>query len=260
MNKEKWIVLSAALILIAAAAGYLASVKNKQRLGNPGLKMVQQPVLVEKGKAFETNLLETVDLPSDVLDYSATPLPITEAELGWLPKDTTFARRRYVARQAFPIDVSIVLMGRDRTSIHKPEICLTGQGWRVETSELLRVPVSKPHSYDLPILKLIAAKDTPDENGRMIQRRAVYVYWFVSENRLTASHRERVWWMAKDLITTGILQRWAYVACLSICPPGQEEVTFTRIKEFIAASVPEFQLVSSSSSAVAGPATAAILK
>ena len=72
--------------------------------------------------------------------------------------------------------------------------------------------------------------------------RSLYVYWFAAENSLTARHGERMWWMAKELIRTGTLQRWAYVACWSQCVPGQEGPAFQRMKEFIAAAVPQFQL------------------
>jgi hypothetical protein len=51
-----------------------------------------------------------------------------------------------------------------------------------------------------------------------------------------------MWWMARDLIKTGILQRWAYVSYCAFCLPGQEDATFERMKAFIAASAPEFQL------------------
>jgi hypothetical protein len=52
-----------------------------------------------------------------------------------------------------------------------------------------------------------------------------------------------MWWMARDLFRTGILQRWASISYFAACAPGQEEATFKRIKQLIAASVPEFQLV-----------------
>ena len=72
---------------------------------------------------------------------------------------------------------------------------------------------------------------------------AVLVYWFVADNQLTADHRQRMWWMARDLLRCGVLQRWAYVLQFSICEPGREETTFARLSEFIRASVPEYQLV-----------------
>ena len=58
-----------------------------------------------------------------------------------------------------------------------------------------------------------------------------------------------MWWMARDLITKGVLQRWAYISCFSVCPPGQEEALYARMREWIAAAVPQFQLS-------AGPAVA----
>ena len=52
-----------------------------------------------------------------------------------------------------------------------------------------------------------------------------------------------MWWMAQKLLTTGVLQRWAYISCFAVCLPGQEDALFEHMKRFIAASVPEFQLV-----------------
>jgi hypothetical protein len=77
--------------------------------------------------------------------------------------------------------------------------------------------------------------------------RGVFLYWFVADNELTAYHWERMWWMARDLVRTGVLQRWAYVTVFSPCFPGEEEATFERMKRFVSSSVPEFQLA-------AGPA------
>ncbi|HVV00492.1 MAG TPA: hypothetical protein VHH88_03965, partial [Verrucomicrobiae bacterium] len=48
--------------------------------------------------------------------------------------------------------------------------------------------------------------------------------------------------MAKQMLLTGVLQRWAYVMCFSACPPGQESATVDRMKKFIAAAAPQFQL------------------
>jgi hypothetical protein len=257
MNKEKWIALGVVLALISASASYLNSVRNRQRLGKPGLKMVDRPVVDEKGEVIGTN---TVDLPLTVLDYVAKPWPVSRIECNTLPKDTTFGRVFYVPQNRqdrFEAGLSVVLMGADRTSIHKPEICLETSGWRIERSELSAIPISRPHPYELPVLKLTARGQRKLPDGGTEDLRAIYVYWFVSDSRLTAKHRERVWWMVKDLVSTGVLSRWAYVACLSICPPGQEDATFDRMKQLIAASVPEFQLVTGARAATALPVKAA---
>jgi hypothetical protein len=80
------------------------------------------------------------------------------------------------------------------------------------------------------------------EKGVRGRARALYVFWFVADGQLTADHNERMLWMARDLLMTGVLQRWAYVSCVSYCQPGQEEAAFARMSELIGAAVPRFQL------------------
>jgi hypothetical protein len=127
--------------------------------------------------------------------------------------------------------------------LHKPQFCLEGIGLHIDdtASSEGTVQVQRPCAYDLPVMKLVASNRITSKNQNLSER-AVYVYWFVSSNQLTARHGQRMWWMARDLLRTGVLQRWAYVSALAVCWPGQEDATFQRIKEFIAAAAPEFQL------------------
>ena len=241
MNKQKWLVVAVVLALTGSTAAFMNHLQAGRKLGLPGLKMIQSPVY-----DTNTNVVgnETVDLPLNVLDYQSEPVPVSLAELEWLPSDTTFGRRHYLNTNDFSsMDISVVLMGTDRTSIHKPQVRLEGQGWSIEQSDLVKVPMSRPHPYELPVMRLVSPAKRLRVGNRTVPVRAVFVYWFVSDHRLTAQHSERMWWMAKDLVTTGVLPRWAYVACYTFCEADQVEPAFERMKEFIAASVPDFQLV-----------------
>ena len=226
------------LAVISVGACLLLYLQSHQRLGQPGVRLAAQPVRDPEGRVVGTN---SVSLPEQVLDYSSEPAPVTRLELGWLPKDTTYGRRLYQAPDGFGVLMSVVLMGTDRTSIHKPQYCLTGQGWRIDRSDQTTIRVERPDPYDLPVMRLTATGIRETAAGEKSVARGIYVYWFVADNELTADHLERMWWMARDLICTGTLQRWAYVSCFAACLPGQEEATYRRMKEFIAASVPEFQ-------------------
>jgi exosortase len=234
LGPRPWPALAVTLVLLAGTGVALGRIGSEQHLGKPGL------VLRANAAADRT---QGVWLPEQVLEFSSKTQEVTEVELNWLPKDTTFGRRGYVSsKDGFEVALSVVLMGTDRTSIHKPQYCLDGQGWRIQTTETAVVPINRPYPYDLKVMKLTTAPRQFTENGRTFTARGIYVYWFVAENELTPYHGERMWWMARDLIRTGVLQRWAYVAYFTACPPGMEEATFTRLKEFIAASVPQFQL------------------
>ena len=63
----------------------------------------------------------------------------------------------------------------------------------------------------------------------------------MADGALTAHRSQRLRWMAEELLKTGTLQRWAYVACFAQCAPGEEDKAFARVKEFVAEAVPEFQ-------------------
>jgi hypothetical protein len=184
-------------------------------------------------------------MPERVLDYQSELLEVDDITLNALPRDTSFGQRRYKAPDGMVLDLRAVLMGTDRASIHKPQICLPAQGWQIDDvhSAQTSLNIERPFAYQLPIMKLVARK-TVSDGGREQTWSAVYVYWFVADDALSGSPSgfERMWWMATKLLKTGVLQRWAYVSCFVACPPGQEDATFDRMKQFIVAAVPEFQL------------------
>ena len=80
--------------------------------------------------------------------------------------------------------------------------------------------------------------------GERVTRNGVYIYWYVADKALSGdpSGAERMWSMARKLLETGELQRWAYVTFLAYCPPGQEAATYDRLREFISAAVPDLQV------------------
>jgi hypothetical protein len=235
MNKQNLILSVLTLSLIGGTAGLLAHLRTNQRLGLPGVKT--SPL------ANSRNL--KVELPELVLDYTSQDSEVDKIVLGTLPADTSFGQRSYTAPDNFWIQLNVVLMGADRTSLHKPQFCLEGQGFHIDqgASAETSVRMEKPEAYDLPVVKLIANRQTMI-NGQPTALKAVYVYYYVADGAISASALgfQRMWWMARDLVRTGVLQRWAYVSYFAVCMPGQEDATFERMKKFISASVPEFQL------------------
>ena len=236
-----------ALVLIGAATTFLATYQKRQRLGKPGVRVVSEPtysidaVARTNPPTIYTNV--SVFLPPNVLHYRSQPGPISSGVIQALPKDTTFGRRIYFSGTNEPlIDYQVVLMGTDRTSIHEAQVCLKGNGVEITSSEPSTIRITKPHAYDLPIMKLKFRREVFDEAGGRRMLGGIYLYWFVADNQLTVDHLQRVWWMARDVLWTGVLQRWAYVICVKTCEPGEEDRTYEQLKEFIAASVPEFQL------------------
>lgn len=229
-------------VLVALTAGLLVRARHNYQLGTPGIKVAEIPMygVFEK----QTNILSpvSVPLPEAPLDYTSEPVHVSSVESQMLPPDTVYGRRLYRASDGLPMMISVVLMGTDRTSIHKPQYCLTGMGHSIISSEVITIPMTRPHRYDLQVMKLTTASERRTGDGRVVPMRGLFLYWFVADNQLTPHHGERMWLMGRDLVTKGLLQRWAYVAYWSVCVPGQEETLLRRMKEFIAETAPEFQL------------------
>jgi hypothetical protein len=239
MTRQKIILAVMALLMMGGASGLLVWMKAKQRLGEPGVKTM--PI------AGSHNL--KVMLPSDVLSYKSEELEQSEIVTNVLPADTSYGQRRYTNREN-PNDwllLNVVLMGADRTSLHKPQYCLEGAGWKIDHPATVetKVAMDRPRSYELPVIKIISTRDIMDANGQTMTVRGLYVYWFVADGALSGdkSGSERMWSMAKNLLKKGELQRWAYISCFAVCLPGKEDETFERVKKFMVAAVPEFQLV-----------------
>jgi len=233
MNRQRLILLAVVLGLIGTTAVGLLWLQQNQRLGLPGVKT--QPVAGKGG--VEIPLPETV--PGYTSEAVPTPAVVTNA----LPADTSFGQRVYRAADGFLVQLNVVLMGADRSSIHKPQICLPAQGWTINRTERTTIQMTRPERYDLPVIKLTSSNQVV-VNGQPVAARGIYVYWFVTAGERSAdpSGLRRMWRSMLHLLRTGEMQRWAYVSAFAVCAPGQEDAAFARMKQLIAATVPEFQL------------------
>ena len=232
MSRRKILIFVVVLALIGGGAAALTWLKQNQKLGQPGIR----------AKAIPGTIKLDFDLPAQVLDFTSKKEAQDQSVLNTLPQDTSYAQRLYVATNGFWVNANVILMGADRTSIHKPEFCLPGQGWQINQKETTDISIPGKHPYQLEVAKWTISNFMQDAEGRKQKVSGLYVFWFVANNEQTSSHGQRIWWLTRDLLTTGVLQRWAYVSYFAICQPGQEAATFGEMKRLIAASVPEFQL------------------
>lgn len=233
MKIQKSLILLMVLALIAVTGGTLTWFKRHQKLGQPGIKATPIPGSVAM----------KIDLPAKVLDFTSTNVPESDVELGYFPKDTSFVERWYTSPDDSPgISATVILMGADRTSIHRPEYCLVGQGFTCDQKEVVDIPVAGPMPYRLPVAKWKVSRLVQQPDGQNVKISGVYAFWFVADNEHTTGIVPFQCYLVRDLLLKGILQRWAYVSYFSQCLPGQEEATFARMQKLIAASVPEFQL------------------
>lgn len=222
-----------ALGLIALTAFGIRQLSVNQRLGQPGVRVSAVPLIGEDGRIARSN---SVALPTNLPGYEYKPTSVTDLELNYLPKDTVFGRASYRAPDGFTAQVNVVLMGTDRTSIHRPEYCLTGQGWNIVSKRYDEAKVA-PTGKSFPIQRFGGQIRTVIDT-QTVNFSGVYVFWFVADGQRTASHWERQWWMIRDLVTKGVLQRWAYISFFAPCPPGREEEAYQRLLQLVGELAP----------------------
>ena len=59
-------------------------------------------------------------------------------------------------------------------------------------------------------MRMNATRSVPLTNGG-IEQHAIFVYWFIGKNRLTARHWQRILWTARDRVLHNTNHRWAYI-------------------------------------------------
>lgn len=239
MNRTATLLLGITLLLIAATYGLLVRIRDRQTLGAPAVRLTAVPLISADGRITRTN---SVFLPMRVPGYEARPGVVTDVELAGLPPDTSFGRQIYRSlSDDFKAQASVVLMGRDRTSIHQPDFCLTGAGWMIQSKRHDLIPLPGAGGRELPVQRFDAVLNYSSPDGGARRHAGVYVFWFAADGEVTSSHARRTVSLIRNLVTDGVLQRWSYTSFFAECLPGDEEATYARLRELIAATAPQFQ-------------------
>lgn len=200
------------------------------------------------GNSMQAGVLLTRDganpraLPSfvgDDLAWAGREAQVSEVELNVLPPDTGYSRSYYQNLDTGEsVYFSIVLSGKGRGAIHRPELCLVGQGWTIEGKHY--------HDFEIPGITgglratvLDIERVVQTEDGEVVVP-GLFAYWFVGRDRLAASNIERLAWFAWDRLTRLQTHRWAYIFAQTDCPDGRE-AGMARLQTIIGEVVPTVQ-------------------
>lgn len=171
------------------------------------------------GAAYTANQLEDLTVcpkcggPLDSMNW---------AEKDMLPADTQVTKKNYTHPGGLSLGAAIVLSGNDRSSIHRPEVCQVAAGNTINRKRLISVPIEgREKPLEIMVLEMSRRYTRPDGQVGMIP--SYYAYWFVGKDRETASHIQRMWWMAYDRVVHGVSHRWAYIATFGSRHPETDD-------------------------------------
>jgi exosortase len=166
---------------------------------------------------------------------------VTSVEREILPADTGFSRKLYVpvSNPAQSVFVSVVLSGRDRTSIHRPELCLVGQGWTILDSTPHQFGYPAPVGGVFPATLLRTQRSILTPRGRETSPDLV-AYWFVSSERIAPTQWSRFTADAWNRLFHLRADRWAYVLLQTSARDG-EAAALQRLQTVLDQVLPAFQ-------------------
>ena len=206
-------------------------------------RLAQLPARGEVGVVLAPDGLNPVELPAFLgTEWIGQRTDVTPVEREILPPDTGFSRKNYafVADRSRDVFLSIVLSGRDRTSIHRPELCLVGQGWTIDGSvrQTFENPASgRGGSFHATMLRV--RREIPTPRGKVIVPQLV-AYWFVGGRTVVPTHWGRFVHDAWNRVTRARADRWAYVLLQTDARDG-EAAALKRMQAVLDGTLPVFQ-------------------
>ncbi|MDF3129130.1 exosortase-associated EpsI family protein [Kiritimatiellaeota bacterium B1221] len=157
-----------------------------------------------------------------------------------LPRDTVMMKKQYINREnpENTVFTSVVLSGKDRTSIHRPELCLDAQGNAIESSQALEIPLANGNTIKVQVLLL------NKKYSEKYTRYSYYAYFFIGKDRTTHLHFERLLWMSLDRVFRNVAHRWAYIAVSGERAPLADNAVYQdEIRNVISKLYPEISLL-----------------
>lgn len=155
----------------------------------------------------------------EIKGFASEPIAISEAERTVLPADTEIDKRRYVSPDGEFL-VSVVVGGRSKSSIHRPELCLPAQGFQMASPRTVEVGGVEWHVVTL-------ARKAASSMG--------FAYTFFNQDGYrTSSHLRRIFRDVWDRSMRGRIDRWVMLTVNSSISDEARLMAFLgKLKEMI---------------------------
>jgi exosortase len=190
--------------------------------------------------AFSERELPAASAAAPVCPRCGKPLArISLGEKNVLPADTRILKRNYAAGDGTTLYVTVVVSGKSRLSIHRPEMCLPGQGFNILSAQTRMLQLEGGRKLEVKVVKA----------GRTGERPIGFVYWFVNPRQQTASHWVRIFSDIWARCAHNRVNRWSMVTVFcaqSLDDPGAME----RIEQFLAEWYPQVMQADPAAAAV----------
>ncbi len=196
--------LVAALLLPLATLGLCAGTDVSFHVAEPGVAL---------------------QLPLSLGDYQGREFDMTAQEKNILDEGVKLVRNTYGNTTGRQLMATVILSGRVKRSLHRPEVCLPGQGWTVTDSTHVPIRLEDGREITATLLRIFHDKEAP--NGARLRTRALNLYWYIGSDGTTCpDHYEHILLSYFDSVFRNIQHRWSMASIYIPLPEqivGQED-------------------------------------
>lgn len=193
----------------------------------------------------EPGLVRT--LPLQFKDFQGIEQGMTMQEKSILAEGVKIVRNAYLGPGGRQITVTLITSGQGKRELHRPEVCLPGQGWNMAESTPVELKLSDGRTLTATLLRLFSDREiSPGVPSRM---RAVNLYWYVGSDGTTSpDYYDHIRISYLDAIFKTINHRWSMVSIFSPITDSQsadgnpfaEIGAIEEVKNFVQELAPHF--------------------
>lgn len=175
---------------------------------------------------------------------------LSEEEKEWLPVDTEAVRGSFEPLSDFTrrrsgtalLRVGVILAGSDSRSLHRPEVCMPGQGWTIVNNggEDRTIDLGELGSLTVRVLKM---QQEVQIGGEKHMVHSQYWYWWEGPDDHTSSSIVRTLLQMRGALLANRSSRWAYPSVfgqVALDPDIPAEERIRRCEATMAAALREW--------------------
>ncbi|MFV1994154.1 MAG: exosortase/archaeosortase family protein [Verrucomicrobiales bacterium] len=158
-------------------------------------------------------------LPTNVGSFWGYPIAPSPAEIKGLiePSGVELSRVHYESTSGRSATATIIIGGPDGRTLHRPEVCLPGQGWKITASDSVTLPLDGGREIRATLLTVMRGE--PGADGTVLRRKALNIYWYIGSGITAADYNGHIAKTLRDSIFRNINHRWSMVSLFTPLPP-----------------------------------------
>jgi exosortase len=188
-----------------------------------------------------------MSLPLQLGKFQGLPFDMTAIERNILDPGVELCRNQYISGDQQMLMATLIEGGPAKRSLHRPEVCLPGQGWNITDRTTIPIQLASGRTIEATMLRMF--RDAEPTPAQRIRQRAINVYWYIgSDGTTSADYYDHIRIGYIDAVFKNLNHRWAMASFyIPLAPspigmgdPMAEVNALEEIRMFAGQIAPEF--------------------